>query len=153
MRHVFQTSGSVLLVIHNLCSSEVKINNMSFFYYSWKNDYKLDLSLERLLRDKSKKFYSSQMYYNNPPKHFHLYEELHKSMNNCLFYTRAFSKEYSAAFRSFLESEFSEENFDFWLACEDFKSTLDDLNWKAEKIYEEFIRPTACREVSLTVIQ
>ncbi|CAJ1061158.1 regulator of G-protein signaling 21 [Xyrichtys novacula] len=56
-----------------------------------------------------------------------------------------------AAFRAFLKSEFSEENLDFWLACEDFRSTAssDDLRWKAEKIYQEFIEPTACREVSL----
>lgn len=59
--------------------------------------------------------------------------------------------EYVAAFRSFLQSEFSEENIEFWLACEDFKSTgsSEDLSCKAKKIYEEFISSTACREVSL----
>lgn len=57
---------------------------------------------------------------------------------------------YLAAFRDFLRSEFSEENIDFWLTCEDFKSTAspDDLRWKAEEIYQEFIQPTARREVS-----
>ncbi|XP_034567793.1 regulator of G-protein signaling 21 [Notolabrus celidotus] len=56
-----------------------------------------------------------------------------------------------AAFRTFLQSEFSEENIDFWLACEDFRSTasVDDLRWKAEKIYQEFIEPTACREINV----
>ncbi|KAF7648507.1 hypothetical protein LDENG_00156000 [Lucifuga dentata] len=60
-------------------------------------------------------------------------------------------KTYFSAFRVFLQSEFSEENIDFWLACEDFRSTAsqDDLCWKAEKIYREFIHPTACREVNV----
>ncbi|XP_059197621.1 regulator of G-protein signaling 21 [Centropristis striata] len=60
-------------------------------------------------------------------------------------------KKYLAAFRSFLQSEFSEENIEFWLACEDFRSTAspDDLHWKAEGIYQEFIQPTACREINV----
>ncbi|XP_037624861.1 regulator of G-protein signaling 21 [Sebastes umbrosus] len=60
-------------------------------------------------------------------------------------------KKYLAAFRSFLQSEFSEENMEFWLACEDFRSTAspDDLQWKAEGIYQEFIQPTACREINV----
>ncbi|XP_037530405.1 regulator of G-protein signaling 21 [Nematolebias whitei] len=61
------------------------------------------------------------------------------------------NKKYLAAFRSFLQSEFSEENIEFWLACEDFKSTAssEDLGWKAEKIYGEFISPSACREINV----
>ncbi|XP_062250761.1 regulator of G-protein signaling 21 [Platichthys flesus] len=60
-------------------------------------------------------------------------------------------KKYLAAFQTFLESEFSEENIKFWLACEDFRSTasLDDLRWKAEEIYTEFIQPMACREINV----
>lgn len=94
---------------NNIWCPGQKLNEACRSNLSWKTDHKLDLSLEKLLRD----------------------------------------KKYSAAFRSFLESEFSEENLDFWLACEDFKSTSDDLKWKAEKIYEEFIRPTACREINV----
>ncbi|XP_041791236.1 regulator of G-protein signaling 21 [Chelmon rostratus] len=61
------------------------------------------------------------------------------------------NKRYLAAFRDFLRSEFSEENIDFWLTCEDFKSTAspDDLRWKAEEIYQEFIQPTARREINV----
>lgn len=61
--------------------------------------------------------------------------------------------EYLAAFRSFLKSEFSEENLEFWLACEDFKSTAspEDLHLKAEGIYQEFMQPLASREVSSSV--
>uniref|UniRef100_A0A3P8TH42 Regulator of G protein signaling 1 n=1 Tax=Amphiprion percula TaxID=161767 RepID=A0A3P8TH42_AMPPE len=60
-------------------------------------------------------------------------------------------KKHLAAFRSFLKSEFSEENIEFWLACEAFRSTVspDDLRQKAEEIYQEFIQPTACREVNV----
>ncbi|KAG7220040.1 hypothetical protein INR49_018457 [Caranx melampygus] len=60
-------------------------------------------------------------------------------------------KKYLAAFHTFLQSEFSEENIEFWLACEDFKTTAspDTLRWRAEEIYEEFIRPTACREINV----
>ncbi|XP_067368695.1 regulator of G-protein signaling 21 isoform X1 [Channa argus] len=60
-------------------------------------------------------------------------------------------KKYLEAFRTFLQSEYSEENIDFWLACEDFKSTNSpaDLRRKAEAIYQEFIQPTACREINV----
>ncbi|XP_054459185.1 regulator of G-protein signaling 21 [Anoplopoma fimbria] len=60
-------------------------------------------------------------------------------------------KKYLAAFRSFLQSEFSEENIEFWLACEDFKSTAspEDLHWKAKGIYQEFIQPLASREINV----
>ncbi|KAM3619364.1 uncharacterized protein V6R79_006951 [Siganus canaliculatus] len=60
-------------------------------------------------------------------------------------------KKYLSAFQAFLRSEFSDENIEFWLACQDFKSTLcpDDLRWKANKIYQEFIKPTAGREINV----
>ncbi|XP_068445958.1 regulator of G-protein signaling 21 [Clinocottus analis] len=60
-------------------------------------------------------------------------------------------KKYLAAFRCFLQSEFSEENLEFWLACEAFKSTAspEDLRWKAEGIYQEFIQPLAPREINV----
>ncbi|XP_078114508.1 regulator of G-protein signaling 21 isoform X2 [Sander vitreus] len=72
--------------------------------------------------------------------------KLHPTMETLLH-----DKKYLAAFRSFLQSEFSEENIDFWLACEDFRWTTsqDDLRWKAEGIYQEFIQPSACREINV----
>uniref|UniRef100_UPI0037E7D1B3 regulator of G-protein signaling 21 n=1 Tax=Semicossyphus pulcher TaxID=241346 RepID=UPI0037E7D1B3 len=72
--------------------------------------------------------------------------ELHPTLEKLLQ-----DKKCLAAFRSFLQSEFSEENIEFWLTCEDFRSTTspDDLHWKAEKIYQEFIEPTACREINV----
>lgn len=56
-----------------------------------------------------------------------------------------------ASFRSFLKSEFSEENLDFWMACEDYRKTKVParLAQKARRIYEEFIRAEAPREVNI----
>lgn len=54
------------------------------------------------------------------------------------------------AFRTFLKSEFSEENVEFWLACEDFKKTesREKIATKAKMIYSEFIVADAPKEVS-----
>lgn len=54
-----------------------------------------------------------------------------------------------AAFRAFLKTEFSEENLEFWLACEDFKRTRSaaKLASRAHSIFEEFVRIEAPREV------
>ncbi|KAJ7400036.1 hypothetical protein BTVI_109144 [Pitangus sulphuratus] len=56
-----------------------------------------------------------------------------------------------AAFRAFLKTEFSEENLEFWLACEDFKKTRSaaKLAAKAQRIFEEFIDVQAPREVNI----
>ena len=54
-----------------------------------------------------------------------------------------------ATFRSFLRSEFSDENIEFWEACEDFKKTKTPLKMsaKAKKIYEDFIQTGGPKEV------
>lgn len=56
-----------------------------------------------------------------------------------------------ATFRSFLRSEFSEENIEFWVACEDFKKTKSPMKIavKAKKIYEDFIQTEGPREVNI----
>nr|KAF6291516.1 regulator of G protein signaling 5 [Myotis myotis] len=56
-----------------------------------------------------------------------------------------------ASFKSFLKSEFSEENLEFWMACEDFKKTTSAAKMaeKAKKIYEEFIQTEAPKEVNI----
>ncbi|XP_075438952.1 regulator of G-protein signaling 4 [Ascaphus truei] len=54
------------------------------------------------------------------------------------------------AFRSFLQSEYSEENIEFWLACENYKGKSPaTLPAKAQQIYEDFISVEATREVNL----
>ncbi|XP_036939081.1 regulator of G-protein signaling 21-like isoform X2 [Acanthopagrus latus] len=56
-----------------------------------------------------------------------------------------------SAFRDFLKSEFCEENLDFWLACEDFKSydSQEELTRKAASIYEEFIEADSPKQVNI----
>eukprot|EP00061_Rhincodon_typus_P018214 g47300.t1 len=52
------------------------------------------------------------------------------------------------AFRSFLMTEFSEENINFWLACEDYKKIKcpTKLACEAKKIYTKFIKVEAPEE-------
>ena len=56
-----------------------------------------------------------------------------------------------SAFRAFLKTEFSDENIEFWMACEDYKKNKSStkLVSKANKIYMEFIDVQAPREVRL----
>ena len=55
-------------------------------------------------------------------------------------------------FREFLKSEFSEENVEFWIACDDYKNLKAStgtcsLTAPAQKIFAEFIVHQAPREV------
>lgn len=54
-----------------------------------------------------------------------------------------------AAFRAFLRTEFSEENLEFWLACEEFKKIKSQSKMvsKAKKIFAEYIAIQSCKEV------
>nr|XP_057930001.1 regulator of G-protein signaling 8-like isoform X2 [Doryrhamphus excisus] len=56
-----------------------------------------------------------------------------------------------AAFRTFLKTEFSDENIEFWMACEDYKKIKNSskLLSKANKIFKEFIDVQAPREVNI----
>ncbi|XP_013875879.1 regulator of G-protein signaling 5a [Austrofundulus limnaeus] len=56
-----------------------------------------------------------------------------------------------AAFRSFLQSEFSDENIEFWMACEEFKKTKNPVKMaaKAKKMYEDYIQSEGPREVNI----
>nr|XP_028570523.1 regulator of G-protein signaling 3 isoform X9 [Podarcis muralis] len=56
-----------------------------------------------------------------------------------------------AAFRAFLRTEFSEENLEFWQACEDYKKIKSQSKMvsKAKKIYAEYIATQSCKEVNL----
>uniref|UniRef100_A0A8D2B7Z9 Regulator of G protein signaling 18 n=1 Tax=Sciurus vulgaris TaxID=55149 RepID=A0A8D2B7Z9_SCIVU len=55
------------------------------------------------------------------------------------------------AFTRFLKTEFSEENIEFWIACEDFKKNKEpqQITFKAKAIYEKFIQSDAPQEVNL----
>ncbi|CAJ1052657.1 regulator of G-protein signaling 5 [Xyrichtys novacula] len=53
-------------------------------------------------------------------------------------------------FRGFLRSEFSEENLEFWLACEDYRVSPSHLQkTKGGNIYSQFINPDSPQEVNL----
>lgn len=55
------------------------------------------------------------------------------------------------AFTRFLKTEFSEENIEFWVACEDFKKCKEphQITLKAKAIYEKFIQNDAPKEVNI----
>ncbi|XP_075472975.1 regulator of G-protein signaling 18 isoform X1 [Ascaphus truei] len=55
------------------------------------------------------------------------------------------------AFKKFLEIEFSDENIEFWLACEDYKGceTTQQLEKKSKMLYEKYIQKESAREVNL----
>ncbi|XP_060088431.1 regulator of G-protein signaling 16 [Heteronotia binoei] len=61
------------------------------------------------------------------------------------------SKNGMAAFQGFLKTEFSEENLEFWLACEEYKKTRSKtkLVSRANRIFEEYVQNEAPREVNL----
>ncbi|XP_067892611.1 regulator of G-protein signaling 4-like [Heterodontus francisci] len=56
-----------------------------------------------------------------------------------------------AAFTEFLQSEYSEENIKFWLACEEYRKCKSPakLASKAKKIFNEYIAVESPREVNL----
>lgn len=52
------------------------------------------------------------------------------------------------AFANFLKSEFSEENMDFWVTCDDYKKTAPSkLAAKAMQIYQQYVEADAPNEV------
>ncbi|XP_002717741.2 regulator of G-protein signaling 18 isoform X1 [Oryctolagus cuniculus] len=55
------------------------------------------------------------------------------------------------AFTRFLKTEFSEENIEFWKACEDFKKIKEpqQITCQARAIFEKFIQNDAPQEVNL----
>uniref|UniRef100_A0A1I8H3A2 RGS domain-containing protein n=1 Tax=Macrostomum lignano TaxID=282301 RepID=A0A1I8H3A2_9PLAT len=56
-----------------------------------------------------------------------------------------------ALFRAFLKTEYSDENIEFWVACEEFRALVGHKKQaaKAQKIYNEFVAFQAPREVNL----
>ncbi|KAM8930340.1 regulator of G-protein signaling 16-like [Pelodytes ibericus] len=61
------------------------------------------------------------------------------------------SKDGLLAFRTFLKTEFSEENLEFWMACEEYKKICSDnkLITKAQLIFQDFLQIGAPREVNI----
>uniref|UniRef100_A0A671VRP2 Regulator of G protein signaling 13 n=1 Tax=Sparus aurata TaxID=8175 RepID=A0A671VRP2_SPAAU len=62
-----------------------------------------------------------------------------------------FTSDGLATFRNFLKSEYSDENIEFWLTCEDYKKIKSSfrMSSRAKKIYEQFIKAESPKEVRL----
>lgn len=120
-----------------MCEEDDSVSEKEHFIlvYSRQNDPSPQPSLEQLLQDKSKDFLKYNL------------AILQINDRSSLPFVGTLK-----LFQDFLRSEFSDENVEFWLACEDYRSSssADALRRKAWGIYEKFIQPTACREVSVT---
>lgn len=59
----------------------------------------------------------------------------------------------AALYRAFLLREFSNENLEFWLACEEYKNSKPQkLSARAQKIYNDFVAVQATKEVRFSQI-
>uniref|UniRef100_A0A8C8JWQ0 Regulator of G-protein signaling 3-like n=1 Tax=Oncorhynchus tshawytscha TaxID=74940 RepID=A0A8C8JWQ0_ONCTS len=56
-----------------------------------------------------------------------------------------------AVFQRFLQTEFSEENLDFWLACEKYRKIKSQFKMasRAKQIFSEYMSIQSCKEVNL----
>lgn len=55
-----------------------------------------------------------------------------------------------AAFTAFLKSEFSQENIEFWRACEDYKKTsAEKMATKAKQIFDQYVEMDSPNEVNI----
>ncbi|RVE61564.1 hypothetical protein OJAV_G00171870 [Oryzias javanicus] len=54
-------------------------------------------------------------------------------------------------FQAFLKSEFSDENLEFWLVCEEFKKIKHTfrLSSRAKKIFKSYVQAEAPREINI----
>ncbi|XP_051254368.1 regulator of G-protein signaling 13 [Dicentrarchus labrax] len=54
-------------------------------------------------------------------------------------------------FQAFLKSEFSDENIEFWLVCEDYKKIKSSfrMSSRAKKIFKRYIQAEAVREINI----
>ncbi|KAM7387720.1 hypothetical protein PAMP_023940 [Pampus punctatissimus] len=66
-------------------------------------------------------------------------------------HTRQALRDGLATFRNFLKSEYSDENIEFWLTCEDYKKTksLFRMSSRAKKIYEQFVKAESPKEINI----
>lgn len=60
-----------------------------------------------------------------------------------------------ATFRTFLKLEYSDENIEFWLKCEDYKKLTSShkMMARAKKIFEQFVKADSPKEVQNTMPQ
>lgn len=71
------------------------------------------------------------------------------SLFDFIRFDRDFLLDGQALFRAFLRTEFSEENLEFWLACDEFRACKEPKrSAKAKKIYMDFIAIGAPKQVN-----
>ncbi|GAA6222535.1 regulator of G-protein signaling 13-like [Lates japonicus] len=67
-------------------------------------------------------------------------------------FERLLSSKYGVKiFQAFLKSEFSDENIEFWLVCEDYKKIKSSfrMSSRAKKIFKRYIQAEAPREINI----
>lgn len=79
-----------------------------------------------------------------PPLH---YSDVMQIQINIVSHRIFFISDGRKAFSAFLQSEYSQENIEFWKDCEEFKQTSDKMNLKAKKIFEQYIEADSPNEV------
>ncbi|KAL4660121.1 regulator of G-protein signaling 4-like [Arapaima gigas] len=59
-----------------------------------------------------------------------------------------------STFKTFLKMEFSQENIEFWMACEEYKRTTskEQLTAKAKEIYNTYVDVDSPKEVNLDAV-
>ncbi|XP_020504741.1 regulator of G-protein signaling 13 [Labrus bergylta] len=65
---------------------------------------------------------------------------------------RLLSSKYGVTiFQAFLKTEFSDENVEFWMVCEDYKKTKSSFRMcsRAKKIFKRYIQAEAVREINI----
>lgn len=67
----------------------------------------------------------------------------------CLLLTPPVCLDGMKIFQAFLKSEFSDENIEFWLVCEDYKKIKSSfrMSCRAKMIFKRYIQAEAVREV------
>ncbi|KAF3835470.1 hypothetical protein F7725_028028 [Dissostichus mawsoni] len=82
------------------------------------------------------------------PQHFIMDQDDRKTNKNI---PQQFTPNGLATFRNFLKSEYSDENIEFWLTCEDYKKIKSSfrLSSRAKKIYEQFIKAESPKEINI----
>ncbi|TGZ46599.1 hypothetical protein CRM22_011103 [Opisthorchis felineus] len=77
------------------------------------------------------------------------YEQIHSWRNS--FETLLNDRFGLALFKDFLSTEFSDENIEFWIACQEYKKITNPkkLAVRAQQIFDQFVAVQAVREVNL----
>ncbi|XP_007421058.2 regulator of G-protein signaling 13 [Python bivittatus] len=78
------------------------------------------------------------------------------SLEEVLLWSQSFEKLMATkygpiVYKSYLKTEYSDENMEFWLACERYKKILSQRKRisEAQKLFKEYIQPQAPKEINI----